>query len=1379
MIKNLSRENRLSNNFSNFINTQESIIDSVDQGSVKFADYNNDGLLDLAYTGTNKLKSPTTKILLNMGGFNNFDTVKNLVLPQYSASTVAWADYDNTGTVDLLVSGESKGVSALSVFVNDQGENKNLAPSKPNALNVTDFGLGRIMLSWNAPEDDRSTKNSLYYQIRVGTTPGGSEIMTVPVNKVNGKFKLLTSNTTLINGNSYYLELMPGKYFWSVMAIDNNYESSDFSQEASFTISYPWKFVNQGGLIDRRIQPVNNPAFAWADFNNDGLSDFIYLGSQSIFSSGPTGIYQNKKSKFEKVTSTGLEGLTGLKNIEVKCVDINADGLIDIVIAGEDPNNFSSTPTFRVYQNQNNNFRFIDVTSKFNIPQILRTPKLEFSDFDNDGYLDMIYGGTQANGTGTVNIFKISKDTAIKTIPNFAFKVTILRNNLAQLINANDPQNIQYAFGDLNKDKTFDLITTYEGAGFARFTDIYTNVFDSATNSNIFTKFTGMSLPKIKNGKVELIDFNNDGLLDVSVTGYATGIGEIFNVYQNNYTKDKGLNFVNVTTSGLQPVQNSKTTWGDYNGDGFPDVIFSGDRDGFGYVTKMAVSSKGPSGFTQFNELATFPFGNYTKLTPSMGDIGGDGQLGFVLVGSEKDPLIPNSTSLYPSFRILQNVRTAAAKVQASSSTSQSNSASQKVSLSNSSTYIANNVSSVIKPLNIQNLNTLPIVIDSAKLDKELGEAIYIANAAPSKPELKDFTVIGKRDKNYLVQFNWKQSKDDNTPSTGLTYSLSVGTASGTSDVVSVESSLESGIQRKPQDGNVGKDTSWQISLPPGQYFYSVQSVDASYAGSAFSNRQKFVITNQGEAKEVIPPSDILFNDSTSSNYFFRNGDSANFKVLLKIVSKDATAKYRVSLESGTSSIFKLDVATNIVTVNSKLTDTLYKLIVKGVDTLGSNIIKTFNIYIRQSADKILINNVDTSVFKYTTGVDSSMLNIGLQAAYTNPNSISSKKFTYKLINGLGDLNNASFFVRDNLLINKRKLNSVDTLSVRISAMDDFGGNTEKIIKLVSTCSTKPNLSLVASTTICSPGTVNLSDSNLRKGSLGTFTLSYFNDVNEIAVIIDPTKVATSGIYYIKATNADNCSVMKPLSVVVLPKPANPVVAPLSYCINTTAIPLTAKASPKSSLNWYGTDATGGTAVKNAPTPSLSNAGVTSYFVSQVDSVTGCESDRAKIDLTVNPNPVTPSLVRDTTGSLVASVTSGIKWYRDGVLIDSTSAKLKPTIASNYTIRVTNAATGCISAFSAPYYFLVTDIIRLSLNEFIKLTPNPFINFVNIDFVVKGYQRMNIEVFSAATGARVASRIGITAGSRLTFNELNPGVYFVRVASTDLKVSHQFKMVKL
>ena len=1377
MIKNLTKENRSNNFNNNYISTQESIIDSVDKGSVKFADYNNDGLLDLAYTGTNKLGSPTTKILISQGGFNNFDTVKNVTLPQYSSSTLEWADFDNTGTLDLVVSGENKGVSALSVFINDQGKNKNLSPEVPTSLNVTDFGLGRVMLSWTAPKDDNSTQSSLYYLIRVGTTPGGSDIMTVPVSKINGKYKLLTPNTTLISGNSYYLELMPGKYYWSVMAIDNNFESSDFSAEANFSISYPWKFLNQGGLIDRRIQPVDNPAFAWADFNNDGLSDFIYLGSQMIYSVGPTGIYKNEKNRFSKVTSTGLESLIGLKNIEVKCVDINADGLIDIVIAGEDPNNFSSTPTFKVYQNQNS-FRFTDVTSKFGISQNLKTPKIEFSDFDNDGYLDMIYGGTQTNGSGTVNIYKISKDTTIKTTPNYAFKVTTLPNNLSQLINANDPQNIQFAFGDLNKDKTFDLITTYEGAGFARYTDIYINVFDSATQSSVFTKYTGFTLPKIKNGKVELVDFNNDGLLDVAMTGYATSIGEIFNVYQNNYSKDKGLNFVNVTTSGLQPVQNSKTTWGDFNGDGYPDVIFSGDRDGYGYVTKMATSSKNSTGFTQFNELSSFPFGNYNKLTPSMGDIGGDGQLGFVLVGSEKDPLYP--TNLYKSFRILQNVRNAASKVIIpNASKPESSTAQIKSMAASNSSIISQQYSSPFKKLNIADLTIKPFVTDTTKIDSALIESSYASNAAPSVPVLNSLNIVKKRDGvNYLVQFNWKKAKDDNTPSNGLTYSLSVGTGFATSDIVSIESNLATGAQKKPQDGNVGKDTSWQISLPPGKYYYSVQAVDASYAGSAFSDRKMFTLSALGVTNEITPASDILFNDSTNSKYYFRKGDSANFKVNLKAVSKDATAKYNLSLVTGSNPIFKFDNATNLLTLNSKLTDTLYTVIVKAADTLGSEFVKTFSIYVRQSADKILVNSIDTSIVKYTTGVDSSMLITSLQAAYSTSVSNASTKFTYKLVSGSGDVNNGSFFVRDNVLVNKRKLNNADTLSVRVSAIDDFGINTDKIIKFISTCTTKPSLSVISGAAICSPGTINLTDTNYRKGSIGSFTVNYFADANENIIVKDSSKVSVSGTYYIKATNADNCSVIKPIVITINAPAAAPVVSALSLCSNISATPLTANVVSKNSLNWYGTLATGGTASKSAPTPSLANIGTTNYYVSQVDSVTGCESDRAKIAVTITKAPDVPLLSRDTAGFLVSSVSKNNLWYKDNVIVDSSGTdKFKPATPGSYTVKT--FANGCFSSMSAAYYFIVTDIINLGNNEFIKITPNPFVNYLNFDYKVAGYQYLNVEFFDMTNGQRVMTKDKVLPGSRINVESLIPGTYLVRVVSNDYKLKHQFKMIKM
>jgi hypothetical protein len=98
---------------------------------------------------------------------------------------------------------------------------------------------------------------------------------------------------------------------------------------------------------------------------------------------------------------------------------------------------------------------------------------------------------------------------------------------------------------------------------------------------------------------------------------------------------------------------------------------------------------------------------------------------------------------------------------------------------------------------------------------------------------------------------------------------------------------------------------------------------------------------------------------------------------------------------------------------------------------------------------------------------------------------------------------------------------------------------------------------------------------------------------------------------------------------------------------------------------------------------------------------------------------------------------------------------------------------------SAAYYYLVTDIINLSKDEFIKLAPNPFINQLNFDFVVKGYQKLNIEVYDVATGTKVASRPNLTAGSRITLGHLSSGTYVIRVTSTDNKISYQFKMVKL
>ncbi len=183
----------------------------------------------------------------------------------------------------------------------------------------------------------------------------------------------------------------------------------------------------------------------------------------------------------------------------------------------------------------------------------------------------------------------------------------------------------------------------------------------------------------------------------------------------------------------------------------------------------------------------------------------------------------------------------------------------------------------------------------------------------------------------------------------------------------------------------------------------------------------------------------------------------------------------------------------------------------------------------------------------------------------------------------------------------------------------------------------------------------------------------------------------------------------------------------------------------------------------------------TKLFVTRTDSV-GCVISSDTIQIKKYGIPSAPTISRDTANFLVSGA-PGTTWYKDGSAITDTSQKYKPTIAGSYTAKTTT--NGCTSVMSAAYYYLVTDIINLSKDEFIKLAPNPFINQLNFDFIVKGYQKLNIEVYDVATGSKVATQQNITAGTKIQLGQLARGTYIVRVTSNDNKIAQQFKMVKL
>ncbi|MFM7018781.1 hypothetical protein, partial [Flavobacterium sp.] len=157
-----------------------------------------------------------------------------------------------------------------------------------------------------------------------------------------------------------------------------------------------------------------------------------------------------------------------------------------------------------------------------------------------------------------------------------------------------------------------------------------------------------------------------------------------------------------------------------------------------------------------------------------------------------------------------------------------------------------------------------------------------------------------------------------------------------------------------------------------------------------------------------------------------------------------------------------------------------------------------------------------------------------------------------------------------------------------------------------------------ASQTACKGSTISLSGTAQGQQSVswsapsGTFSAPTSLNTN---YTIDPTTPGNSITLTLSITNS--CNIVKTSTVVInLTSISSPTVTtPVSYCQNVTALPLSATATSGGVLNWYGTNATGGTASTTVPTPSTSTLGTTTYYVSQ--TIAGCESVRVPIFVSI------------------------------------------------------------------------------------------------------------------------------------------------------------------
>jgi hypothetical protein len=204
----------------------------VRYSSVAWGDYDNDGQLDILLTGLSG-SSPIAQVWRNTGsGFSNI----NAGLTGIDDNSVAWGDYDNDGRLDILLTGFTGSGRIAQVWRNN-GQAGNMPPWPPADLAAAVAG-GTVSLSWSAASDAETPANGLTYNLRVGTSPGGSDVVS-PQAAPTGFRRLPALGNAQHNLGAQLTSLAPGIYYWSVQAVDTAFAGSSFAAESSFTVPWP------------------------------------------------------------------------------------------------------------------------------------------------------------------------------------------------------------------------------------------------------------------------------------------------------------------------------------------------------------------------------------------------------------------------------------------------------------------------------------------------------------------------------------------------------------------------------------------------------------------------------------------------------------------------------------------------------------------------------------------------------------------------------------------------------------------------------------------------------------------------------------------------------------------------------------------------------------------------------------------------------------------------------------------------------------------------------------------------------------------------------------------------------------------------------------
>ena len=1268
----------------NFTEVTTVSLTGVSKCSVRMADYNDDGKPDIFIAGYSS-GGRIFKVYNNCG--NDAFCSSAEVLPGIQECSISIADYDNDSAKDpdILLTGKDVTANLISRVFRNNCLTSNSIPPAPTGLSYVTAGTTAI-LNWTKIAGDETPVNSMFYNVRIERT--GLKPAFVSANSTNaGLRKTEGFGNAGMNDFFIFKNLRwDTTYNASVQAIDNSYTGGAFSSVSPLMITP----VQPSNLV-ANYNTIVSINVSWTRGNGDKCIVFAKEGStgsaspvdnttyyaNSVFGEGSplgAGWYCVYKGEADSVTITGLETQ---KDYSVHVIEYQGqNGSENYADAIADNVAVFSTGLFT-------NQAGAGMTG-------LRYSSVSWGDFNNDRYLDAMITGLNLAGEGVTKIYQNNANNTFTelaglTIPgvyhssvswgdynNDGFLdvlVTGLNDALGPISkvfknNGNSTfseqtgiilsgvYNSSAVWGDYDNDGDLDIIIAGQALDGSVSTSVYRN-----EGSNVFSLQAGIVLPGLRNGSLALGDYDGDGYLDVILTGFSNSNIRITRIYRNS-----GNNSFEYQNGIVLPVASlSSVSWGDFDNDGRLDIALAGatgDYPAFNPFTRI-FRNNGDNIFTQVSNTNMV---GISQGTIAWGDYNNDGFLDLFVTGHTGTSYI---TKIYHNN-------------------------GDKTFTDNPFVEIPGFIGCDAKWADYDNDGDLDILISGytgALTSRVYKNNSYMfpgdikANNKPPTPGGLHSTVVPG-----TVSLFWDPVSGDETPEVNMSYNVRCK-LDGTENWYYSPQSLDNGNRSLVSIGNVQLNKSFSIKNPnSGQYYWQVQAVDQGFQGSSWSSLETFLVKKTQAyftfdevcfgTSTTFTDGSVVFDGAVGWKWDFGDGNTS--------VVKNPSHKFAAN---GTYNV-KLVVTGTSGTKDSLVRQVIVKSSPKASFTAPNTCIGLPSIF----TNNTVLNGLtaDRWVWKFGDSQTSSLQNPG-----THNYALTG---VYKVILKITSTNGCSDSILQDVIVAKYP-------ETAISVAGDFSTVDGKL-------------------TFCDSQSLLLNATNDL-----LYTYQWRKDGNDLSGSAGYSfSVRNSGLYTATITNTlANCvTVSESKNVNVKPSPTKPVVISDNYktgdCVKENPVKLKVEQTVNEySYSWL----RNGTPINNANSPFIEDFLVQGDYVVSA-ALNGCSVNSEKFSVAYQGAPEKP----------VVYAQGPIKWYLACNNLDPEArylwyfnGKLINGAVKYYYVADQNLGVYQVRVGDSKGCFTTSDSIRIPLDKYspelksfhnedpflgLKIYPNPSNGIFNI-----------------------------------------------------------------